>query len=119
MELLRRSNVHLWLDPDEAQAAQSLLLPKAEKTLRDVIRALSDAHALKLALGGVDSGAASPEDSTRLSVVELLWDDGDFESEISFTDSELTIGMREAKAKYDLDTFRAWKRAQKKAAGKK
>jgi hypothetical protein len=90
-----------------------LLLPKAEKTLRDVIRALSDAHALELALGA-DSGV-SPEDNTRLSVVELLWDDDDFESEISFTDCELNIGMREGKAKYDLDTFRAWKRARKKA----
>jgi MoxR-like ATPase len=113
MELLRRSRFHLWLDPDEAQAAQTLLLPKAEKTLRDVIRALSDAHALELALGA-DSGV-SPEDNTRLSVVELLWDDDDFESEISFTDCELNIGMREGKAKYDLDTFRAWKRARKKA----
>jgi MoxR-like ATPase len=114
MELLKRSKDHLWLDPDEARAALTLLLPKAQKTLRDVIRALSDAHALELALG-VDSDA-SPEDNTlRLSVVELLRDDDDFESEVSFTDIELTIGMREAKAKYDLDTFRAWKRAKKKA----
>jgi hypothetical protein len=94
-----------------------LLLPKAEKTLRDVIRALSDAHALELALGA-DSGV-SPEDNTRISVVELLWDDDDFESEVSFTDSELNIGMRrEGKAKYDLETFRAWKRARKKAGTK-
>jgi MoxR-like ATPase len=113
MELLRRSKFHLWLDPDEAQAAQTLLLPKAEKTLRDVIRALSDAHTLELALGADSS--ISPDDNTRLSVVELLWDDDDFESEVSFTESELNIGMREAKAKYDVDIFRAWKRARKKA----
>jgi hypothetical protein len=117
MELLRRSKFHLWLDPDEAQAAQTLLLPKAEKTLRDVIRALSDAHTLELALGADSS--ISPDDNTRLSVVELLWDDDDFESEVSFTDSELNIGMRrEGKAKYDLETFRAWKRARKKAGTK-
>jgi hypothetical protein len=49
----------------------------------------------------------------RLSVLELLWDEG--AQEITFTSEEMKMGMKEAKAKYDLDTFRMWKRARKKA----
>jgi hypothetical protein len=35
--------------------------------------------------------------------------------EISFSTEELSMGMKEAKAKYDAETFRRWKRARKKA----
>ena len=35
--------------------------------------------------------------------------------EVAFSAEELSIGMREAKAKYDAETFRRWKRSKKKA----
>jgi hypothetical protein len=50
--------------------------------------------------------ASSIPDDIRLSVIENLWNDEN--SDISFTDEELDIGMKEAKSKYDTDTFRKW-----------
>jgi MoxR-like ATPase len=110
IEVLKRSMDHLWLDPDEARAAQQILLPKAEAFLLEVNRALADACALELALG---DSSSSPSNDLRASVLELLWDEGT--PEITFTFEEMKMGMREAKAKYDLGTFRMWKRARKKA----
>ena len=34
---------------------------------------------------------------------------------VIFTEDELDMGMKEAKAKYDLEKFQKWKRALKKA----
>jgi MoxR-like ATPase len=107
-ELLRRSMDHLWLDPDEARAAQQLLLPLAEETAREIDRTLVDARMLELAL----SESSFPND-IRLSVVDLLWEDG-LEGLPRFNEAELNMGMKEAKAKFEVDTFRAWKRARKK-----
>jgi MoxR-like ATPase len=110
MELLQRSMDHLWLDPDEARAAQQILFPKAEAFSLEVDRALADACALELALG---DSSSSPSNDLRVSVLELLWDEG--APERTFTSEEMNMGMREAKSIYDLDTFRMWKRARKKA----
>ena len=76
--------------------------------------ALADAHALALALEGGDA-AGSPPDDVRLAVIEGLWEE-DGEEESPFGAEELALSMKEAKAKYDTDTFRRWKRARKKAA---
>jgi len=111
MELLRRSMDHIWLHPDEARAAQQLLLPKSELVSSEVNKLLSNARALEASLSG-DNDSVS--DDMRLSLIELLWDE-DEKPEVGFTEEELNIGMKEAKAKYDLETFRAWKRARKKA----
>jgi hypothetical protein len=111
MELLGRSNDHLWLDPDEAQAAQQLLLPRAKAVSGEVDRALSDACALEMSLSEVPS---APSNDLRLSVIERLWDE-ESSSDVEFTDEELNIGMKEAKGKFDLETFRKWKRARKRA----
>ena len=112
--LLQRCTEHLWLDPDEALAAKQQLLPRAEAEADRVACALADAHALALALEGGDV-AGSPPDEYRLAVIEALWvDDGEGES--PFGAEELGLSMKEAKAKYDTDTFRRWKRARKKAA---
>ena len=113
-ELLRRCSEHLWLDPDEALAAKQQLLPRAEAEAARVACALADAHALALALEGGDA-AGSPPDDVRLAVIEGLWEEDD-EEESPFGAEELALSMKEAKAKYDTDTFRRWKRARKKAA---
>jgi len=111
MELLRRSMDHLWLNPDEARAAQQQLLPKAETISFEINRALTDALALTQTLS--DSTAISND--ARVSVIDSLWEDG-ADITISFTEEEMDLSMRDAKAKYDMDTFRAWKRARKKAS---
>ena len=49
IELLNRSMDHLWIDPDEARAAQQLLLPRAKRALEDIDQMLWDACALELA----------------------------------------------------------------------
>ena len=56
----------------------------------------------------------APSNELRLSVIQDLWKEG-YTSEITFTDEEMNIGMKEAKNKYDLETFRKWKRAKKRA----
>lgn len=111
IELLRRSMDHLWLDPDEARAAQQLLIPKAEVALRESKLVLSNARSLELAL----KFGSSPSDEARLSVIEQLWDDEDTLVPVKFSEDELNISMKDAKAKYDADTFRRWKRERKKA----
>ena len=108
MELSSRSTDHLWLERDEALSIRQLLLPKAKIVSNEVNQALADARALERTLG-----ASSVPDDLRLSVIEMLW--GDEMPDMSFTDDELSIGMKEAKAKYDTETFRKWKRARKKA----
>jgi len=115
MELLERSAEHLWLDPDESLAAQQILLPRAKALYTEVDRTLKDARALELALS---EGNASPANDLRISVIEMLWDEGDI-PEAVFTDEDLSTGMKEAKLKYDAETFRSWKRARKKANKKK
>jgi MoxR-like ATPase len=116
VELLNRSTDHLWLHPDESQAIQQLLLPKALRTLRNVQRVLAKAHALEMSLHHDDDDSnQSPANDLRLSVIEQLADENDSKA-IHFTEDELNMDMRDAKKKYDLETFRAWKRARKSSA---
>jgi hypothetical protein len=68
-----------------------------------------DAYALALS---ISESPNSPPNEVRQDVIELLWSD-DIASEREFTEMELEISMKEAKAKYDFDTFRRWKRAKK------
>lgn len=123
IELLNRSTDHLWLHPDESKAIQQLLLPKAQRTLSDVHRVLANAHALEMSLhdnnnndnqSSSSSPSSSPPNDLRVSVIEQLADENDVNA-INFTEDELSIDMRDAKQKYDLETFRAWKRARKRA----
>ena len=111
IELLRHSEDYLWIERNEAQAMKQLLLPRAETVSVEVRRALADACALEMSL--TDSPEA-PSNDLRLAVIAQLWEKG-YSPDSSFSEDELSIGMREAKAKYDLETFRKWKRARKKA----
>jgi MoxR-like ATPase len=109
-ELLRRAKDHLWLDPDEAEAAQQLLLPRAHAFHKECNRALEDARALQSALSPLETSLSN---DLHLAVIEDLWTEE--EDGVSFSEAALSISMKEAKAKYDLETFRKWKRARKKA----
>jgi MoxR-like ATPase len=106
LELLRQD--FLWIDPEELLSMRQQLLPRAESLSAELKTAFIDARSLELSLSESD-GAPSKE--LRLSVIEQLWEGW----EVSFTDDELNIGMKEAKAKYDLETFRKWKRTRKRA----
>ena len=108
-ELLQRAMDHIWLDHDECRAAQQLLQPKAEYASKQTNQSLEDAVALELVLSG---DCISP--GVRVGVLEELWEEGAGQ-EVSFSFDELNIGMKEAKKKYDTETFRKWKRARKKA----
>jgi hypothetical protein len=111
MEILRNSEDYIWIESNEAKAMQQLLLPRAETVSVEVNRALADARALEMSLTELPS---APSNDLRLSVIEQLWEEG-YSPDANFTDDELNMGMREAKANYDLETFRKWKRARKKA----
>ena len=76
-----------------------------------VVRVTVAVRALFLA---ISDDTSAPPNELRLDVIESLWND-DTDTERPFTDDELEISVREAKAKYDLETFRRWKRAKKKA----
>ena len=119
MELLRRSTDHLWLGPDEAKAIQQLLLPKAKTTLHAVHTVLAYAYALEASLAdGTDDDRLAPRDDLRLSVIEQLVEPSNLNELSTFTEDDLSMDMRQAKQKYDLETFRAWKRARKRARKK-
>ena len=110
MELVRRSEDFTWIEPDDAGAIQQLLLPRAELVWSELKKVAEDAKALCMAISleGVIS------DERRIDIIEELWEEGSTSAR-DFTDDELDITMREAKSKYDLETFRRWKRAKKKS----
>lgn len=114
IELLQRSQDHLWIDPNEARAAQQLLIPKAESILLESNRVL--ARALSLAAALKEKHLVVVSNEVRLSVIEQLWNDDEAGTSVGFSDDELAVGMKEAKARYDAETFRKWKRARKKAS---
>lgn len=111
IHLLQDKSPFLWIDPEELISAKQLMLPRAEALALEVESVLIDAISLQLSItDGQD--AISPEN--RLSVIEELWDE-DAAQQMQFTPQELELDMREAKARFDLETFRKWKRAKKKA----
>ena len=59
-------------------------------------------------------GRLSALQANRLSAFQALWEEGSNSSR-DFTEDLLQITTREAKSKYDLEAFRRWKRAKKKA----
>jgi len=111
-ELLQNMN-HLWLHPDEARAAQQLLVSKSKMVSMQVTNILTQAKCLEVALSSSSDVLASPPNEMRLSVLEQLWGSGGDDIP-NFTESELLMGMKEAKAKFDSETFRRWKREYKK-----
>lgn len=111
-ELLTQSGNFLWADPDDAVSTTQILLPRAKASTIAVKQSLVDALALKMALS---EGPGAPSAEIRLSVIDQLWDTDSVTSDVNFTDDELEMGMREAKGMYDLETFRKWKRARKRA----
>jgi len=111
IQLLQDASPFLWIDPEELTSAKQLMLPRAEALFSEVENVLIDAKSLMLSITD-EKGAISAEN--RLSVIEELWDE-EAARQIQFTAQELELDMREAKGKYDLETFRKWKRAKKKA----
>jgi MoxR-like ATPase len=110
MELVRQAGDSLWLDRDDAIAMHQLLLPKATSVLAELRRATLNALTLEAAL----SPLAVPDD-LRLDTILALWEEGDGGEVCFFTEEEISLSMREAKSKYDPETFRRWKRTKKKA----
>ena len=108
MELVRQAEDSLWLDDDDASAMRQLLLPKAESVFSELRRAAVDALSLEVALSPL-----ALSDDLRLATILALWEEG-YAGEMAFTEGEMSLTLREAKAKYDDDTFRRWKRVTKK-----
>jgi len=102
---------HLWLSPEVCRSAYQLWSPTAESALLGTKEVLSNALSLKLALS--PNTEVVPENDIRLQVITDLWEDAE-PVQVSFSENELQMGMKEAKVKYDSDTFRAWKRARKR-----
>jgi hypothetical protein len=65
-------------------------------------KAVEDTHALELS---VSSCPEAPANEIRANVIQELREEG-YAGESPFTDAEPGISMKEAKAKYDSDTFR-------------
>ena len=127
IELLRRSMMHLWLDPDQARTLQQHLIPIAERAWNAYFFTLCNAGALEILLTKDSETETVLSNDIDLSAIEQLWDDVDILNQIpvSFTEIELDISMKDAKAKYmyDDDTLKRWKkykgqlkRKRKKAA---
>jgi MoxR-like ATPase len=114
MELLQQSMDHLWLGPEEARISQQMLIPPTEKIWRETHRLLINAYQLELTLTPSSDAKLLLPNDIRLSVMEQLWEDVDGADDILFTDLELNMSMKEAKAKWSSYTFRRWKRERKK-----
>jgi MoxR-like ATPase len=134
------NNFALWMDPDDSSTIQQLLLPRAELLLPEIEKVVEDAEILKQTISiSINSSSSSSSNNNiiiipnniREDIIELIWDlkGGSSSSSSSssnsdgyrdFTSSELEIASKVAQSKYDLDTFRRWKRAvKKKLANKK
>mmetsp|Transcript_18045 Transcript_18045/g.21572 ORF Transcript_18045/g.21572 Transcript_18045/m.21572 type:complete len:354 (-) Transcript_18045:460-1521(-) len=118
METLEQSGDHLWLDPDEAISARQLLLPRTGGFVVELRKMAVDARALDLSLSSSDNsdgddGVVVVLNDVRISVIEQIWEDN-YRSDVNFSEDELSMGMRDAKAKYDIEMFRKWKRAKKR-----
>lgn len=107
--LMHEVKDNIWLDVDDTQAVEQLLLPRAESLWADVLQTTEDAYALS---ASISQQEFSPPRAVREEVIDNLWEKRRYERE--FSEVELSIPMKEAKSKYDLDTFRRWKRAKKK-----
>lgn len=101
----------VWLDPGDAQAMRQLMLPKAESIMGQLRQSVLDVLALDQAIDPQEF----LDSSIMLDVIRNIWEDG-LKEESYFTEEDLSLSMREAKTKFDLDTFRRWKRIKKKTA---
>ena len=110
IDSLSRAKDHLWLSSDEGLAAQQILTPKAEMFLQEINRTYADTLALKVILSPASDFV---DDDLRHSVLEKLWDEKINDGIMAFTDEELNMDMRDAKASFDVQTFQKWKRTRK------
>jgi len=108
---LLRSDDFTWVVPDDVKAMQQLLLPRGESLWPEISKLSRDAHALVLA---ISTNPDAPSNELRLDVIESIYDDGG-RSDPEFTEEDLSISMKEAKAKFDSETLKKWKKARKKA----
>jgi MoxR-like ATPase len=121
LELISPTSSHLFLTDDDFRAAGELLRPKAESLASDIEQVLLDTECVKYLLTDHPEESDLSEDikvpnEARLDVLEALFESFDYSTNNNmFTYDELNMDMRDAKKKYDLETFRAWKRARKKA----
>ena len=110
IELLDESEAYLWCDPNEVKSLCQSLLPKARKALDEVDRGLLDCQSFLYSLQTENDLLSNDQ---RVEVIEALWEEG-YSPNAAFSEEEMTLDMREAKKRYDIDTFRKWKRAKKK-----
>lgn len=108
MKLL--SNDHIWLDPEELTALRQLQTPKAKQLYSKTMELLEYAFVLEISLD-----PALVDDNLRVSLLEKVGEELGTSGPMFFTDSELRMDMREAKKTFAPLTFRAWRRARKKA----
>ncbi|GFH55543.1 hypothetical protein CTEN210_12019 [Chaetoceros tenuissimus] len=113
IELLDESESYLWCDSNEVKSICQSLLPKARKALDEVVIGLLDCQSFLYCLEGEND---EPSNDQRVSVLEALWEEG-YSPNAVFSEEEMALDMREAKKRYDIDTFRKWKRAKKKLDG--
>ena len=118
------NNFAVWMDPDDVSTIQQLLLPRAELLLPEIKSIVEDAEVLQQTIS-ISSIPIIPSNYLRINIIEMIWDldvDEDNNSNDNnrdFTSNELQMTSKEAQSKYDLETFRRWKRAIKKQKQKK
>lgn len=118
------NNFAVWMDPDDVSTIQQLLLPRAELLLPEIKSIVEDAEVLQQTIS-ISSIPIIPSNYLRIDIIEMIWDldvDEDNNSNDNnrdFTSNELQMTSKEAQSKYDLETFRRWKRAIKKQKQKK
>ncbi|OEU12918.1 AAA_5-domain-containing protein [Fragilariopsis cylindrus CCMP1102] len=115
---LKDDNFALWMDPEDVSTIQQVLLPRAELLLPEIKSVVEDATVLKQTIS-ISSIPIIPSNYLRINIVEMIWeledeDDSNSNGYRDFTSKELQMTSKAAQSKYDLETFRRWKRAIKK-----
>ena len=106
IKLLHSLPDHLWIGHDEAHAAKQHLLPLAKEASVAVNQALADTISLKIAIS-----SDIIDNDLRSSVIEMLTNQDN--DDITFTEEELQMSLKEAKRQYKGDHLRNWKNARK------
>ena len=97
---------HLWISNEDAYAAQQHLSTLASNASVTVNQALEDTLSLKHAIT-----SDSIDNDIRASVIEMLT--GDESDEVSFSEEEMQMSLKEAKKQFKGERLRQWKAARK------
>ena len=117
LSALEDAREHLFMPPQQAATILQRLLPLARERVEELSELAIAAAALEMGLseGAAEAALMVAGGGAESSETDEDEEEGMKEERLNFTDEELAWGRKEAKAKLDTETFKAWRKAVKKA----